>query len=252
MGGRDRALPLFTLGLEVQRSASADDDRQGVGVSLSAGVSNSSFRGFLGPGSDASFTWGAVGLGWSQGYIDSIPPLVGQPLDNFLEQAVAAVTGLDPIMVRPRFQNEPPNLPDFGVNWAAVGVVRYDPVGYPGARHDPTGNGRDWQQDTEELDLLCSFYGPDCDRNSRQLRSGIFVAQNREALYLNGMGLVDVGSRLRVPAYIKERWTDKIDMTVRLRRVVVEVYPVLNLRSVAGQVTEDSIPYMVGFDARAP
>lgn len=212
-------------------------------------VKNSSFRGFLGPGSGAPFTWGEPALGWGTGYYDSIPPLVGQPFDDFLEQVVAAITGLDPTLVRPRFQNEPPNLPDFGTDWAAVGVLRYDPVGYPAARHDPNGNGSDWQQDTEYLDFLCSFYGPNCDLNSRQLRSGLFVAQNREALYLNGVGLVDVGNRLRVPAYLKERWTDKYDVNVRLVRVVLQAYPVLNLLSIVGQV---NVPFAVGFETPVP
>lgn len=154
-----------------------------------------------------------------------------EALIDFLQETVAGVSGLPGQLVRPRWQAEPPNLPDFGTDWAAIGITDREADTYPVIEHDPTGQGADRLIRHERLDLLCSFYGPHAGSLAALLRDGLFIAQNREALLLVGMALVEVSGSTRAPALVKERYTDRTDITVTLRREIRRTYPVLNLLS---------------------
>jgi hypothetical protein len=204
-------------------------------------ASDSTQRGFVAPVADP-FSLDTPGLGLDQGIFDP-KPKSGQDLDNFFQQMVAGIVALDGTLVRPRFQAEPPELPDFGINWAAVGVMRRTPMGpWATIGHDPRGEGRSWMQRHEYLDVLSSFYGPDADDNCGLLQDGLSIAQNREPLQLNGMGLIDIGNPVHAPALIKGRWTDKWDLHSNFSRIVIRVYPIRNILSAAGTIVVDAPP----------
>jgi hypothetical protein len=203
---------------------------------------NSARRGFLLPGTGAAFALGQP-YGWDQGYWDaSRLPLTGQALDDFMQQIVAGITGLPGDLVRPRWQVEPTTLPDIDTNWLAVGVTRSTPLGFPAAvevYNPTTGAAFSQQSDQEEFELLCSAYGPAADAYAVAIRSGFMVAQNREALQLVGVGLVQTSGRTRLPTLLKEQWWMRVDITVTLRREVRNFYPVLSLLSGEVQVITD-------------
>lgn len=209
---------------------------------MAAIVPSSAYRGFLDPGNGAPFEYDQPPLGWDDGFWDGPIPISGQDLDNFMQQIVAGVTGLDPTLVRPRWQQEPPNLPDVGTTWAAVGVSRTTPLGIPAAQEltTPNGNGSSLQQWHEEFELLCSFYGPNAQRAATGLRSGMFVANNREALFLAGMAFVDTGPLMRLPSLTQNLFLGRWDITLRLRRQVYDLYPVLYFLSAPVSVITDT------------
>lgn len=89
----------------------------------------------------------------------------------------------------------------------------------------------------EQFVLMTSFYGPDADHYDGLLRDGILVPQNSEVLLLAAIGLVEPETAVRAPELIKGRWWDKIDDRIRYSRVVLRVYPVLNLLSIAFQAS---------------
>lgn len=192
------------------------------------------------------------------GYIAPDPataPLEDAAFDNFLQQVVVGITGLPGPMVRPRWQPEPPNLPDFGTNWCAIGETDVRPDTYAVVLHDGAanaGNGTDWLQRQEELDILASFYGPNCRSFCGLLRDGLQIPQNREALTGAGMNLVTTGAPRRVPVLIKDRWTDRIDLPFTVRRAVLRSYPVLNLLSAIGTVTIDTGGYQESINVLHP
>lgn len=196
---------------------------------------DSSQRGFVAPGPGAVFSWGDPNLGWGAGFWNGPEPKTGDPLEDFLHDVVAGVAGLDGALVRPRWQPEPPDLPNYGINWAAFGVTGFRPVGpWAWVGHDPRENGRAWMRRWEYLDILISFYGPRADYYQERFHSGLMIAQNREALFLNGFGLIEIAENvLAVPEQIKGRWTRRLDQRAVFSRVVVRSYPILNL--VAGQ-----------------
>jgi hypothetical protein len=199
-------------------------------------ASDSSRSGFLQPGRSDEFaldssSWGFEAGSWVPGGLE------GQNLEDFIQQFVAGVAGLDGTLTRPRWQPEPPNIPAFGTTWAAVGIMRRRPLGFVGAvLHNPANDGHDLMLRHEQLEVLVTFYGPQCDDYSSNLHDGLMIWQNREVLRLVGMGFVEITESIRVPEYIKNQWVDRVDKTLFINRIIVRRYPVLNLLSAAGAV----------------
>lgn len=169
------------------------------------------------------------------------PPLEDDALDDFMQALVVGITGLPGASVRPRFQQEPPNIPAAGTDWAAIGITHRRADTFAVEQHDSTGQGTDTLIRHEELDLLCSFYGPAAQSNGARLRDGISIAQNREALQLAGMGLISVGDLTKAPEMIKNRWLNRADLMVAIRREVRRSYPVLNLLSLTGALKSKTV-----------
>lgn len=171
------------------------------------------------------------------------PPVSVQPkndaLEDFLHDVIAGITGLSNELIRPRWQREPPDLPaDFDSNnaaiyWCAFGVTYQDGEFNSYARHVPAGNGNDDIEKHEDLEVLCSFYGP--DMGARQYaeywRDGLQVAQNLEQLQIAKWGLTSTGRITPVPTLVKDRWLYRSDIPVVFRRLITNTYPVLNLLS---------------------
>lgn len=191
---------------------------------------DSSRRGFILPGTGIPFGLDEALLGFDEGQWTADLPTSGQSLDDFLQQVVAGVTGLDQSLVRPRWQAEPPTLPPLTTDWAAIGVTKSTPLGFPYAREIVGADGVagfSQQSDQEEFDLLCSFYGPHADGNAVALRGGLMVHQNRECLQIANIGLITVGGRTRVPTLLKTEYLMRVDTTATFRREVRHFYPVL-------------------------
>jgi hypothetical protein len=173
------------------------------------------------------------------------PSSIGNDLNDaglmaFLQPLVVGITGLPGYMVRPRWQPEPPNIPDFGTNWAAIG---------PGPRkrdafsYTKTLNGglTTIVVRNREMDILCSFYGPAAEANSELLAMGLEVAQNREVMQLAGFNLIGgAGDSIPVPILLKERWQYRMDVPFRIRQQQTYTYTVLSLISAQGTMTLQS------------
>lgn len=153
-------------------------------------------------------------------------------LMQLLQQVVVGIVGLPGNMVRPRWQAEPPNIPDFGTNWAAIG---------PGTRRRDSfshvkPNGTDTTVIRNRvMDILCSFYGPLAEANSEILAMGLEVAQNREAMQLAGFNIIGgAGDSTIVPVLIKQRWQYRVDVPFTIRQQQQYTYSVLDLLSMQG------------------
>jgi len=176
------------------------------------------------------------------------PPLQGQALLDFIQSVIVGITGLAGSMVRPYWQGQPPNIPDAGDAWCAFQVSTRKPDTFGYERHDANGNGNGSSslQRYEVLGIMTSFYdlgsGGLADSYCSLLADGLQVAQNREILSLNNMGLIRTGDIVAVPVLFKMRWLYRVDMDVILTRQVDRVYPVLNVTSAQGSiVTDDGI-----------
>lgn len=177
------------------------------------------------------------------GYVSPVVPssaLFDDALDALLQQAVVGITGLSGSLVRPRWQVVVPKQPEPSVDWCAIGVTDVTPMDYPAETHDGTGDGSDTQQQWEEFTVLASFYGPNDSSNASLLRRGLYVAQNREALQAAGIDLVEAGKVTTAPDLINQQWIKRRDITLRFRRVVETVYPVLNILSADDTLVTDT------------
>lgn len=162
----------------------------------------------------------------------------GQNLDNFMQQLVAGISQLSPYLIFPRWQPEPPVLPEATVNWAAVGVTDEDLLpGWGVIMHDPANGGRDILEQYETFNLLVSFYGPNADLYDALLRDGLQMPQNREILQLSSMGVVSYYHKTVVPQLIKNTWLRRVDREYKFTRAMLRQYPILNILSVAVNVT---------------
>jgi hypothetical protein len=168
-----------------------------------------------------------------------------QALRVFFQQLVSGITGIDGTLVRPRWQPEPPNIPPFGTDWAGIGVMnrKRDTNAYVTHRSvfDNDGNniGTDFVHRTEVLDVLCSFYGPNCEAKAELLAMGLEVAQNREVMQLAGYGLVAVEDAIMMSDLVHERWLTRIDLQFQIRRAQLYQYPVLDLIGADATIDED-------------
>ncbi len=181
-------------------------------------------------------------------------PQDGQPLENFLQQLVAGITNLPPNLVRPRWQEEPPPIPPHNVDWAAVGVNSADlDNGWPYVNYEPE-DGNVYMQQHESFDMLASCYGPHAEWYSGLIRDGFQIGQNRELMFLAGMGLITVGRGANVSEYINRRWLMRFDRVVRIHRSIRRSYPILTLVAAPGVVRASAEPklYESPFEAKLP
>lgn len=178
-------------------------------------------------------------------------PLEDAALVAFLQGIFVGITALSGDLVRPRWQQTPPNQHAIGTNWMAFGIMNRKADTFAYEMHAPAlngGNGNDYLTRNEELEILCSFYGTSADTSAALVRDGLQVGQNREAMLLAGMGLIECGDIISVPDIVNSQWVYRVDMPVRLRRAIVRTYPILHLLSAPGSVT-DSAGDVVNFNA---
>lgn len=158
-------------------------------------------------------------------------PLADAALDNLFQQLVVGVTGLPGSLVRPRWQPVVPKQPDPSTNWCAIGVTLLSPDDYPSEVHNGTGNGSDTQSDHESINVTASFYGPNAMANAKQLRSGLYVAQNRDTLVAAGLNLKEARQLIQAPDLVNEQWIRRWDLTIVFRRQSIYTYSILNIAS---------------------
>lgn len=158
-------------------------------------------------------------------------PLEGDALDDFFQEIASGITGIDINLVRPRWQETPPPAPSRGTNWIAIGVMKTEGEFDGYLERDPTGEGQDKVRRYETIEVLTSFYGPECQANAALLRDGLSIPQNTEPFQLHQMGLADLGPLLPTADLVNQAWLRRVDFTFRVRRTIFRTYPVLDLKS---------------------
>lgn len=173
-------------------------------------------------------------------------------LDRFLQQFVTTITGIPGNCVFPRWRPEPADIPDEGTDWGAIGVTdrKRDTFAYESklpAQDQATTVFR-----SEELEILLSFYGPNAQQYAEIFANGLQVAQNREILTVNNMGLIESEDTLAVPAKINERWMRGQDTKFRIRRSIKYTYPVQNVNIANITLYEDTPPSQYSITVQKP
>lgn len=158
---------------------------------------------------------------------------------DFLQAVISGITGIGGDLVRPRWQIDPPKIPDISVDWCAFGITNQkgDANAYFQMEVSDAYLSRH-----EELDIFCIFYGPNAHSNAGALRDGLQLSQNREKLYLAAMGFVDSSDITSAPEKINERWFNRADMTIKITRQIIRTYQVLSFLSANGEIITDTTP----------
>lgn len=166
-------------------------------------------------------------------------PLFDDPLADFLHGFFVGLTGLDGTMVRPRWQPEPPNMPDFTDNWLAFGInrIQEDDFAYQG--EDPHDRQQDVVERDQILTVLCSFYGPQGMRIAHRMSVGVQLAQNRTYLASQQITVIDVQDAFNIPALLKEKWVPRVDRSMRLRRRAGWTFGIRTVESAQAQLDNE-------------
>jgi len=154
-------------------------------------------------------------------------PLYDDALADVFQTNVVGVTGVTGSLVRPRWQPEPPNQPDFTTNWVAIGVTVMEGDKYAYKNHDPSlngGLGGDYLEKDERIELVMSFYGPNASGLCKRYEDGLQIDRNRDDLLGYGIKLTEVLPARNIPALFKNKWVTRVDMTVVFRRRIKRVY----------------------------
>lgn len=160
----------------------------------------------------------------------------GQALRRFLQSVIVGVTGLNATLVRPMWQQNPPPIPSIDVDWCGFAIMTQRPE--KGAFHEQLDAGGATLLRHEELDLLCAFYGPNCLVNAGLLRDGLeLIAQNREQLFLAGMGVNGFSDITHAPELVNDRFFDRADITMTIQREIRRSYDILHFVGASGNVT---------------
>ena len=174
------------------------------------------------------------------GYLaDVTPPAEGVALRRFIGELLRGVTGLPGDMVRPSWQENPPPMPAYGTDWLAYGVTaRRVEAGDPWQAERADGSGS-YLRRHESLDVQVTAYGANAEGILAALRDGLDVAQNREQLFLANVTVVECGQIIHAPELVNERWWNRADMTVTLRREVRREYPILHFVGADAKIVAD-------------
>lgn len=165
----------------------------------------------------------------------SAAPPFDDALDDIFHDVLQGVLGMtDATLVRPRFQPEPPDEPEPGVDWVAFGITDSKKDWNPYQGFDPLafdGLGAIVTQQDEEFTLSLSYFGPNARAAQSLFEDGIKLDQNREALEALGIKFMGHYDAYRLPALLKQLWVNRIDQKFTFRRRVVRQYAVLTIAS---------------------
>ena len=178
------------------------------------------------------------------GYLSPLvvsPPQEDTDLDLLFQGAIAGISGLAGNLVRPRWQPTIPVVPEANINWCALSVTVEESQDFPYIEHVGAGNGSDTFIRHEDIELFCTFYGPNAQQKAALLRDGFYIPQNLEALNLAGIGFVEADSIRAAPELFNQQWVKRYDLTLRFRRKVQRTYPVLNILSATPEIISDDI-----------
>ena len=164
--------------------------------------------------------------------------LEGKELDRFLHDFLLGLTSVDPSLIRPRWQQEPANIPDIDTAWLAFGIID---------RKDDTNSIQVFKNTFmevhryQELDILISFYGDSGSLYEANLRDGLDIEQNRVYLRSQGMSVINCTNPINTSVEINKRWLKRMDVHLFLRRHIVRNYPILDLTSASFDVNGDLV-----------
>ena len=143
-----------------------------------------------------------------------------EKLEDILQSHVVKLTGLNPTLVRPRWQSTSPKLPEPNTTWVAIGVTESNDPDSPYI--DDGGN----TSNHETFEVLASFYGPNAEAMAKRFKSGLAIPQNNMQLKQHSMTFIRTQPLRTVPELLNQQWLRRYDLSFTMRRKKVNHYPI--------------------------
>ena len=182
----------------------------------------------------------------SGGPLQPAPPpiLEGAELEDFFHDLITSLTLLDPTLVRPAWQPEPPNIPQSATVWIAFHLEDKESDAFPWTGPIDDAGLTIGLQRHEEFDVIVSVYGTGAGSQAKAvaklLRDNLAISQNREPLSAQGMAVIAVDAPQPAPILVKTLWLYRVNMPIRIRRIITRTYPVESLLSAQVDLTIDA------------
>lgn len=150
-------------------------------------------------------------------------------LIQFIQSILVGVSGIAGEFVRPRWQPDPAKQPALTKDWIAFSItnLKKDFNAYI----DTTKFIRH-----EDLEIMCAVYGPNCQSIAEQILDGLQIPQNREALTAAGLGITAATDAMHMPDIVNERWIDKYEISIFMKREVNRAYSIGEIASAEGVI----------------
>lgn len=139
-----------------------------------------------------------------------------------LHSAISGITGLANTLVRPRYQANPPNIPN--EDWIAFGVSSIE-SDYSNSNSIIAGDGLSTTfKYNQRVEILVSFYGDNAEAISNKLCRGLLIEQNRAELRTKD--IVYHGSDTLFSNYekINTTWIKRVECSLSFGRKVTNEY----------------------------
>ncbi len=169
-------------------------------------------------------------------YTEPVPR--GLTLEQFIQQLLVGITGIEGSFVRPIWQIEEPNQPTIDKNWISYGIISSQPDANAWVATKETEDEEVVveSQRHELLNISLNIYGPLAFETAGIIRDGFQIPTNLQALVYAKMGFVEVGTAQRSPDLMGGRWVQRFNMSLFLRRQIVRTYPIPTLISAGGTI----------------
>ncbi|WP_423854275.1 phage neck terminator protein [Acinetobacter guillouiae] len=149
-----------------------------------------------------------------------------QELEDIFQAFIVGITSLPGLMVRPRFQKDPPPMPAIGVDWCAFAVKSIIPD------DGPYFDQQDETMDSirhEELTLFLSFYGDHGQSIANVLKDGLAIPQNIAQLKAQQIKFISTGEIITAPDFLNNQYVHRYDLTAVFKRKTSRTFAVKSL-----------------------
>lgn len=172
------------------------------------------------------------------GYLRQVTgPLEGQALLDVFQALIVGITGLTGSLVRPAYQANPPDWPAIGTDWCAFYISDSD-QDYS-AKQMEQADAQTTLHEDEKISLGVVFYGPNAHGYAGQLKTGLQIAQNREAIAAAGVVWNDASPVKAAYELINNQYYSGFRVTLNFTRENERVYGVLPARTVGVEIYAD-------------
>lgn len=153
------------------------------------------------------------------GYLIPAPGMTRRELEELLRSVFSECTGIRKLLIRPKWQVEPDNIPPRKDTWISFAVTtRESPRAQVLHLETENGEGVSRVMAHETFEVIVSVFGPDAEDAALRLKASLQVGQNREEMIKKSVAFVRAGNVATMPELVSMGWRPRADMTLTFRR----------------------------------